>query len=58
MKLENQQLLIQFFSKENMPGSGTPLMEFLAQAGLRETGAMDDVAQAARDTATLLEVMH
>lgn len=32
------------------------MMEFLAQAGLRETGAMDDVAQAARDIATVLEV--
>lgn len=40
-----------------MPGSGTELREFLAQAGLRETGAMDDVAQAARDAATVLEVM-
>lgn len=39
-----------------MPGSGTTMMEFLAQAGLRETGAMDDVAQAARDIATVLEV--
>lgn len=49
------QLLIQFFTKETMPGSGTTMMEFLAQAGLRETGAMDDVAQAARDIATVLE---
>lgn len=32
------------------------MKEFLAQAGLRETGAMDDVAQAARDAATVLEV--
>lgn len=31
------------------------MAELLAQAGLRETGAMDDVAQAARDAATVLE---
>lgn len=39
-----------------MPGAGMTMKEFLAQAGLRETGAMDDVAQAARDAATVLEV--
>ena len=49
-------MLIHFFTKEAVPGSGTEMKEFLAQAGLRETGALDDVAQAARDAATVLEV--
>ncbi|CAM9599225.1 unnamed protein product, partial [Hapterophycus canaliculatus] len=49
------QLLLQFFTKEAMPGSGTTMKEYLAQAGIREAGAMDDVAQAARDAATVLE---
>ena len=39
-----------------MPGSGTTLKEFLTQAGLREAGALDDVVQAARDVASILEV--
>ena len=39
-----------------MPGSGTTMKEYLAQAGIREAGAMDDVAQAARDAASVLEV--
>lgn len=34
------------------------MKEYLAQAGIREAGAMDDVAQAARDAATVLEVMR
>lgn len=33
------------------------MKEYLAQAGIREAGAMDDVAQAARDAATVLEVI-
>ncbi|CAB1109933.1 unnamed protein product [Ectocarpus sp. CCAP 1310/34] len=49
------QLLIQFFTNETMPGSSTTMKEYLAQAGIREVGAMDDVAQAARDAATVLE---
>ncbi|CAM9872429.1 unnamed protein product, partial [Ectocarpus fasciculatus] len=48
-------LLIQFFTNEAMPGSSTTMKEYLAQAGIREVGAMDDVAQAARDAATVLE---
>lgn len=50
------QLLLQFFTKEKMPGSGTTLKEFLMQAGLRENGATDDVVQTARDVASILEV--
>ena len=49
-------MLIHFFTKEVVIKSGTEMKEFLAQAGLRETGALDDVAQAARDAATVLEV--
>ncbi|CAN0149970.1 unnamed protein product [Pylaiella littoralis] len=49
------QLLIEFFTKETMPSTGTSMKEYLAQAGIREAGAMDDVAQAARDAATVLE---
>ncbi|CAN0430826.1 unnamed protein product, partial [Ascophyllum nodosum] len=47
--------IMQFFTKETMPGSGTTLKEFLTQAGLREAGALDDVVQAARDVASILE---
>lgn len=34
------------------------MKEYLAQAGIREAGAMDDVAQAARDAASVLEVRY
>ncbi|CAM9880680.1 unnamed protein product [Discosporangium mesarthrocarpum] len=48
-------MLVDFFTKEVMPASGSTLAEFLEKAGLHGKIALDNLVQAPRDLSVVLE---